>query len=79
MHPPSPLLIGQRTCSTSLPPRACVFCVRRSPPDRARSGLQVPELAEYRRRAKERLSAMNAAIEAITGDIPEELKRVNVA
>lgn len=37
---------------------------------------EVPELAEYRKRAKERLNAMNLAIEAM-GDIPEQLKFVN--
>ena len=38
--------------------------------------MQVPELAECRKRTRERLGAMNLAIEAM-GGIPEELLRVN--
>lgn len=38
---------------------------------------EVPELAEFRKRTREKLSALNMALEAM-GDIPEQLKGVAV-
>ena len=56
------------TCSMNAP---LIMDLRPAPPAK-----QVPELAESRKRTRDRLAALNLAIEAM-GDIPEQIKMMN--